>query len=408
MFSSLTADKSSGLFAGISETSSANLFQVLSTADSKASNVGLFGAVTSSTTGFGINLGLPTYGFQSPYVSGEENVKPGNLFESSGGYNNLQKDQENETFVANIYTNDDMLSSDFDSSKTNTDVKGSNSNDLQNVDHMYWPAVKLSRLPIGCNTKCYLQNQFQRFGHIERIICQPSMDAAYVAFDSLSSAQRAKRSGRESVLPGDGGLPSSVLLTMARIRCHPTSGSSSISPKLASNSSGSMKSHFTSIRPSGLKRPILSHLHSKPVLSKKHVSNLSASSSDELAVTLSSTVTENLSSSSSPSSSSQLVCSTPPIISPISLSNTSTYNNSLFSQKSIFATTLDERLCLLQECYKRDCDLRSSSKSVDSNIQYSDVGNTDEPVHHAPIKGTCEDMCPELERYLRAVHQRVS
>ncbi|CAH8505471.1 unnamed protein product [Heterobilharzia americana] len=307
-----------------------------------------------------------------------------------------------------IYTNDDMLSSDFDSSKTNTDVKGSNSNDLQNVDHMYWPAVKLSRLPIGCNTKCYLQNQFQRFGHIERIICQPSMDAAYVAFDSLSSAQRAKRSGCESVLPGDGGLPSSVLLTMARIRCHPTSGSSSISPKLASNSSGSMKSHFTSIRPSGLKRPILSHLHSKPVLSKKHVSNLSASSSDQLAVTLSSTVTENLSSSSSPSSSSQLVYSTPPIISPISLSNTSTYNNSLFSQKSIFATTLDERLCLLQECYKRDCDLRSSSKSVDSNIQYSDVGNTDEPVHHAPIKGTCEDMCPELERYLRAVHQRVS
>lgn len=50
---------------------------------------------------------------------------------------------------------------------------------------VHWPAVKLSRLPAGLNQKPFLQKHFERFGVIQKIICQPSLDCAFVAFDSV-------------------------------------------------------------------------------------------------------------------------------------------------------------------------------------------------------------------------------
>ncbi|CAH8843536.1 unnamed protein product [Trichobilharzia szidati] len=439
MFDSSSSEKSSGLFSGVPTISSGNLFQVSSTRDNKPSDTGLFGMLTASTTESKTECGIPTFGFTSNQKSDENGVKSGNLFNPSPSNSNPIQGQHSTPLTVNINSSvgarrDLDSPEDFDNY-----AKCSDSNDIQSVDQTHWPAVKLSRLPIGNNTKAYLQNQFQRFGRIERIICQPSLDSAYVAFDSVSSASRAKRLGREPVSPDDGGLPSTVLLTMSRCRRFSNSGSRS-SPKLGSTSSFSMissnnKSHLSSARTSGLKRPILSRTHTKPIANKKQFSSVMDSSDDNQSPVTSSpeVVTKTLSSSLLPlpqppvpastsasllpplPSLSQTVYSTQSIISPISLPNTPIHNNNnnnLFPQKSVYAVTLEERLSLLQEYYKRDCELRS--KSTDSINQYSvayhnnNSSNTDEPIHHAPIKGTCEDMCPELERYLRAVHQRVS
>lgn len=140
-------------------------------------------------------------------------------------------------------------------------------------------------------------------------------------------------------------------------------------------------------------------------MNKKQFSRVSVSSDNQSSRT--SVIIDNQLSFTS----SQIVCNTQPTISSITRPNAFAYNNnSLFNQKSPSATTLDERLSVLQEYYKRDCELRSISKSADPKVQCSDIcnSNTGEPIRHAPIKGTCEDMCPELERYCRAAHQRVS
>lgn len=78
--------------------------------------------------------------------------------------------------------------SDFDlPGSSNNEKRCLDSNNIQNAANLYWPAVKLSRLPIEYNTKSFLLKHFQSFGPVERIICQPSMDAAYIAFNSLVS-----------------------------------------------------------------------------------------------------------------------------------------------------------------------------------------------------------------------------
>lgn len=45
-------------------------------------------------------------------------------------------------------------------------------------------ALKIGRVPSGLNQKVHLSKIFSRFGKIERIICQPSLDIAMIAFST--------------------------------------------------------------------------------------------------------------------------------------------------------------------------------------------------------------------------------
>ncbi|KAH8862405.1 Germinal-center associated nuclear protein [Schistosoma japonicum] len=402
MFDSPSSEKATGLFTGISNNSGANLFQVVYTTDSKIPKVGLFGSY-KATTELADNFKYSEPCFSSAHTVGKElTSKTAHHYSGcSGGVRSGQIDRP--TLDPCIHDNATSNHLDFPES-TNIQTKYLDSNDQQSTVNMYWPAVKLSRLPIGYNTKCFLQNHFQRFGRIERIICQPSMDVAYIAFNSLSSANRAKRLGREPVISGDA-LPSSVLFTMARCRRQCNSGPTPTSPELDPTGCISTSSHIFPTHTS-LKRTIVSQPNIRQISNKKQFSSALVAGSDQSSLTLTPTIDKQLSPQSS-----KMVCNARSTVSPITLPNTSIYNNNcLLHQRSLSVTTLDERLYLLQECYKRDCELRSVSQSTDPKMQYSDVCNinTDEPIHHAPIKGTCEDMCPELERYSRESHQRVS
>ncbi|VDL92574.1 unnamed protein product [Schistocephalus solidus] len=53
-------------------------------------------------------------------------------------------------------------------------------------------AIKLSHLSVGLNQKTVLTKLFSRFGSIQRIICQPSLDTALIAFASSAEAHKAK------------------------------------------------------------------------------------------------------------------------------------------------------------------------------------------------------------------------
>ncbi|VDQ11744.1 unnamed protein product [Trichobilharzia regenti] len=186
MFDSSSSEKSSGLFSGVPTISSGNLFPISSTRDNKPSDTGLFGML-ASTTESKTECGMPTFGFTSNHKSEENVVKSGNLFDLSPSNSNPIQSQYSTPLTVNINTSAGARR-DLDSPEDLYNyAKCSDSNDMQSVDQTHWPAVKLSRLPIGNNTKAYLQNQFQRFGRIERIICQPSLDSAYVAFDSMVS-----------------------------------------------------------------------------------------------------------------------------------------------------------------------------------------------------------------------------
>lgn len=77
-----------------------------------------------------------------------------------------------------------------------------------------------------------------------------------------------------------------------------------------------------------------------------------------------------------------------------------------------FACTVDERVTVLQ-AYQRAERARNptSRATVVDAFQHSEGGGAEDfslvNVPN-PIRGTCPDMCPELERYLRDMHQRVS
>uniref|UniRef100_A0A3Q0KU01 SAC3_GANP domain-containing protein n=1 Tax=Schistosoma mansoni TaxID=6183 RepID=A0A3Q0KU01_SCHMA len=394
MFSSSSSDKPTGLFAGISNDSCANLFQVPLTTNSNVPGPGLFGNL-KTTTEIRTNIKESEPSSSSAHTIGKNSIASKTVFHSPRSGDGFEKDR-NDRCVIDTNMNGNEHNSYFDVPvSSNNEKECLDSNNIQNAANLYWPAVKLSRLPIEYNTKSFLLKHFQSFGPVERIICQPSMDAAYIAFNSLSSANRAKRSGRECIASANIDLPSSVLFTMARCRRQTNSGSTPISPKLGPIKGKNIVSSMSPSRTS-LKRTITSQSNIKQVMNKKQFSSVSVSSDNQLS-----------------SVSSQIPCynTQPTVSSSITRSNVSAYNtNGLFNQKSSSATTLDERLFVLQENYRRDCELRSISESVDPKIQYSDIcnNNTDEPIRHAPIKGTCEDMCPELERYCRAAHQRVS
>ncbi|CAH8512820.1 unnamed protein product [Schistosoma intercalatum] len=401
MFASSSSKKPTGLFAGISNDSCVNLFQVPLTTNSNIPAPGLFGNL--KTTEFRANIKESGPSSSSAHTIGKNSNVSKTVFHSPRSGDGFEKDR-NDRCVTDTSINGNAHNSYFDlPGSSNNEKRCLDSNNIQNAANLYWPAVKLSRLPIEYNTKSFLLKHFQSFGPVERIICQPSMDAAYIAFNSLSSANQAKRSGRACIASANIDLPSSVLFTMARCRRQTNSGSKSISHKL-----GPIRGRNTvsSISPSrtSLKRMITSHSNTKQVMNKKQFSRVSVSSDNQSSRT--SVIIDNQLSFTS----SQIVCNTQPTISSITRPNAFAYNNSLFIQKSPSATTLDERLSVLQEYYKRDCELRSISKSADPKIQCSDIcnSNTGEPIRHAPIKGTCEDMCPELERYCRAAHQRVS
>ncbi|TNN06422.1 Germinal-center associated nuclear, partial [Schistosoma japonicum] len=254
MFDSPSSEKATGLFTGISNNSGANLFQVVYTTDSKIPKVGLFGSY-KATTELADNFKYSEPCFSSAHTVGKElTSKTAHHYSGcSGGVRSGQIDRP--TLDPCIHDNATSNHLDFPES-TNIQTKYLDSNDQQSTVNMYWPAVKLSRLPIGYNTKCFLQNHFQRFGRIERIICQPSMDVAYIAFNSLSSANRAKRLGREPVISGDA-LPSSVLFTMARCRRQCNSGPTPTSPELDPTGCISTSSHIFPTHTS-LKRTIVS------------------------------------------------------------------------------------------------------------------------------------------------------
>ncbi|CAH8489731.1 unnamed protein product [Schistosoma turkestanicum] len=402
MFGSSNSEKPTGLFAGISNNPSVNLFQVPPVTDSNIPGSGLFGNL-KATTEYRIDVKESGPSFSSAQTSGKNSDVSRKVFHPLRSGNGLDKDQ-NDRHTNGTSVNDSAHSSYLDFvESSNHETECLFSNNVRNDVNLYWPAVKLSRLPIGYNTKNFLLNHFQHFGRIERIICQPSMDAAYIAFDSLSSANRAKRLGRESVTLANSGLPSSVLFTMARCRRQANSGSSKLCPIKSKTINSSLSPTCTA-----QKKITTPQSNIKHGIDNKQFSNTSIITSDNQPFRISNN--NQLSSISS-----QIACCTQSTLSSIPRPNVSVYNNnnnhhSLFNYKSANATTLDERLFVLQECYKRDCELRSISKSIDSTIPYTDICNnpTDEPIHHAPIKGTCEDMCPELERYSRAAHQRVS
>ncbi|VDP29182.1 unnamed protein product [Schistosoma margrebowiei] len=402
MFASSSSEKPTGLFAGISNDSCVNLFQVPFTTNSNIPAPGLFGNL--KTTEFRDNTKESGPSSSSAHTIGKNSNASKTVFHSPRSGDGFEKDRNNHCVTDNSM-NGNAHKSYFDlPGSPNNEKRCLDSNNIRNAANLYWPAVKLSRLPIEYNTKSFLLKHFQSFGPVERIICQPSMDAAYIAFSSLSSANQAKRSGRACIASANIDLPSSVLFTMARCRRQTNSGSKSISPKLGPIRGRNTVSSISPSR-SSLKRMNTSHSNTKQVMNKKQFSRVSVSSDNQSSRT--SVIIDNQLSFTS----SQIVCNTQPTMSSITRPNASAYNNnSLFNQKSPSATTLDERLSVLQEYYKRDCELRSISKSADPKIQCSDIcnSNTGEPIRHAPIKGTCEDMCPELERYCRAAHQRVS
>uniref|UniRef100_A0A5K3ESF5 RRM domain-containing protein n=1 Tax=Mesocestoides corti TaxID=53468 RepID=A0A5K3ESF5_MESCO len=88
-------------------------------------------------------------------------------------------------------------------------------------------AVKLSRISPNMNQKAHLSKLFSRFGKIERIICQPSVGVALVAFSSHVDAQRAKSEAAE-LIPG-------VVASFGKCVRRTSGLTSSISPKSSSS-----------------------------------------------------------------------------------------------------------------------------------------------------------------------------
>ncbi|BHF57821.1 Germinal-center associated nuclear protein [Sparganum proliferum] len=85
----------------------------------------------------------------------------------------------------------------FECSPSSTSPTSAGSASVANV----LPAIKLSNLPVGLNQKTTLTKLFSRFGSIQRIICQPSLDTALIAFASSAEAHKAKTEASR-VTPG--------------------------------------------------------------------------------------------------------------------------------------------------------------------------------------------------------------
>lgn len=71
------------------------------------------------------------------------------------------------------------------------------------------------------------------------------------------------------------------------------------------------------------------------------------------------------------------------------------------------ATTVDERVSVLQTKYTAERESTPQPKPMPfGGVDGADDGAVD--LLSMAIQGTCPDMCPELERYLREAHHRVS
>ncbi|KAF7232207.1 hypothetical protein EG68_09744 [Paragonimus skrjabini miyazakii] len=240
------------------------------------------------------------------------------------------------------------------------------------------PAIKLSGLPAGLNRKAWLLEYFQRFGTIIRVICQPSLDSAYITFDTVTAAERAKRHGHEP--PGDQPamqpLPSTVVITVTLCRIRPRSNSgATINPvdvgKLATQSR---------LKPENVV-PHPAILDSKPESDTPNQPGSFPSFGDP----------------------SHTRTSARPPQSDASMGNL---------KGAMIGSTVEERVAILQAHYKAE---RQKRPAVPDKQTTSDSSQTDlscfefaTSVRSMAIRGTCPDMCPELERYFRELHQRVS
>ncbi|THD24115.1 Protein xmas-2 [Fasciola hepatica] len=246
---------------------------------------------------------------------------------------------------------------------------------------VHWPAVKLSRLPAGLNQKLVLQKKFERFGSIQKIICQQSLDCAYVAFDSVAAAQRAKRNGHTSVSNSDPELPSTVLLTLAQCRSRLSSGSSN-------TSLSSSPPTRTSV---GVKRKLSPSKSSSS--SSSSSSFFSPREREKSHLDIDTARQEAYPSSDFSSQPKQVKADG---------------NNPLPK----FACTVEERVTVLQAHQRAERARNPTTRVpiVDTFHQSEGGGTEDFSLVNVPnpIRGTCSDMCPELERYLRDLHQRVS
>ncbi|CAL8074801.1 unnamed protein product [Calicophoron daubneyi] len=249
----------------------------------------------------------------------------------------------------------------------------------------YWPAVRLSRLPAGLNQKPFLKHQFERFGPITRIICQPSLDSAFIAFETVTAAQRAKRYGHDAVLPTEEGLPSTVLLSLAQCRSRTSSS--------ASRSSG----------------PPISPVRTHPLFRKKTPSGKCTTSKRQ---------------SVSPAKESPPPVSSSEVLFSSDEEDQASKQCHITSQQKLFTasanphetvkpslagTTVEQRISILEAQYKAERE-RIFIKPQTVVSSHTDLSGFEDQssVELPAILGTCMDMCPELERYLRDFHQRVS
>ncbi|KAF8564247.1 hypothetical protein P879_03174 [Paragonimus westermani] len=241
------------------------------------------------------------------------------------------------------------------------------------------PAVKLSSLPAGLNRKAWLMEYFHRFGTIIRIICQPSLDSAYVMFETMTAAERAKRHGHEppSDQPAMQPLPSTVIITMTLCRTRPRSNSdASVNPVDVERSATQSCPKPENVVPNS------AILDSKPE-------------------------SDNPDQSSSPFSFFGDPSHTP------TSARSSQPDVPIGKLKgAMVGSTLEERVAILQAHYKIERQKRPAvpDKQTTSYSSQTDLSSFEftTSVRSMAIRGICADMCPELERYFRELHQRVS
>ncbi|KAG5449071.1 Germinal-center associated nuclear protein [Clonorchis sinensis] len=313
------------LFAGIKSASNAGLFRVTDTVSSDKTGVLFSGSSFPSTGLFGLTVSCSPK--QTSILTNES--PPGH-----------------------------PLDIDAPSSKTLSPQPS-------NRSPTHWPAIKLSRLPIGFNRKSWLQQYFERFGTVTRVLCQPTLDAAYVAFETVTAAQRAKRHGHDTVADGET-LPTSVLLTMAQCRSRSNTG--------PSTGTGQPLQSASRHKPS----PVQPNLPREQHL--KTIENFGGTGATAVRL----------------DSSGEREVVPPPEVGPL---------------RNLFGSTVEERLSILQAHYQ----MQRQQRPAQVAFQPFEFGPLDSSMSEdaldpraATIRGTCMDMCPELERYFREFHHRVS
>ncbi|KAA3682050.1 uncharacterized protein DEA37_0002022 [Paragonimus westermani] len=241
------------------------------------------------------------------------------------------------------------------------------------------PAVKLSSLPAGLNRKAWLMEYFHRFGTIIRVICQPSLDSAYIMFETMTAAERAKRHGHEppSDQPAMQPLPSTVAITVTLCRTRPRSNSgAAVNPVDAGRSATQSCPKPENVMP-----------HSAILDSKPESDNPNQSSGP-------------FSFFGDPSHTPTSARLPQPDV-PIGK-----------FKGTMVGSTLEERVAILQAHYKIERQKRPAvpDKQTTSYSSQTDLSCFEftTSVRSMAIRGTCADMCPEMERYFRELHQRVS